>query len=165
MSELLSLLSQIWSNWFSNVPTPQPEPTPQPGPEPMPPVQPLPTPPSTSSSVVAAINAARASEGLSPLVEDAPLDGLAQSWAASMAASGTMAHGDFASRIASVYPNTAAAENIAEGQPDAASVVAAWMGDAPHRANILGDYNRVGVGSQADESGSIYWCADFAQVI
>ena len=81
-----------------------------------------------------------------------------------MTSMGRIDHGDFADRIGAVYPDTAASENIAEGQPDAASVVAAWMDDPPHRANILGDYDRVGVGMARDDMGSIYWCADFVRV-
>ena len=166
MSELLSRLRQFLSIWFGPKPTPAPEPSPapEPAPEPVPPIQPIPAPPSPESAVVEAINSARASQGLSSLVEDDALAQLATSWASSMAASGDMEHGDFADRIASIYPNTAASENIAEGQPDAASVVDAWMGDPPHRANILGDYNRLGVGIGRDASGAIYWCTDFVQI-
>jgi uncharacterized protein YkwD len=174
MSELLSRLRQFLSNWFAPEPTPDPEPTPEPQPapepepipepEPEPPIEPVPAPPSPGSSVVEAINAARASEGLPALAEDDSLARLATSWAASMASSSDMEHGDFADRIASIYPNTAAAENIAEGQPDATSVVAAWMDDEPHRANILGDYNHLGVGTDRDEGGSVYWCVDFVRI-
>ena len=81
-----------------------------------------------------------------------------------MAENGCLAHGDFAGRIGSIYPNTFAAENIAVGQPDPPSTVAGWMDSPPHRANILGEFNRVGVGSIEDESGVRYWCADFARI-
>jgi uncharacterized protein YkwD len=167
MSQLLSQFFQFFSNWLAPQPGPQPSPPPVPvtPPTPAPTPTPVPVSPSPESAVVAAINAARVGQGLSALVEDESLDRLASSWAASMATSGVREHGDFAGRIGSVYPNTAAAENIAEGQPDANSLVAAWMNDPPHRANILGDYNRLGVGSDADGSGSIYWCADFVQVV
>ena len=89
---------------------------------------------------------------------------LATSWAGSMASWGILEHGNFAGRIVSVAPDVPAAENIAEGQPDASAVVAAWMEDPPHRANILGDYNRVGVGADRNGTGPIYWCVDFARI-
>jgi uncharacterized protein YkwD len=166
MSQLLSQFFQVLSNWLDPRPSPQPSPPPVPVPVPVPPPAPVPVPvsPSPESALVAAINAARVGQGLPALVEDESLDRLSSSWASSMASSGVLGHGDFAGRIGSVYPNTAAAENIAEGQPDANSVVDAWMNDPPHRANILGDYNRLGVGSVQDGSGSIYWCTDFARV-
>jgi len=47
----------------------------------------------------------------------------------------------------------AAGENIAIGQPSPAQVVQAWMDSPGHRANILGDYTRIGVGVTA-ASGS-----------
>jgi uncharacterized protein YkwD len=164
MTDLLGKLYQYLTSWFVPEPTPGPSPQPTPEPAPDPPIKPVPAPPSPESSVVAAINGERTSNGLPLLVEDGKLGGTAQSWATSMATATGLDHGDFAGRIASAYPDVAAAENIAEGQPDAASVVAAWMDDPPHRANILGDFNRLGVGADRDEAGSIYWCVDFARV-
>ena len=35
------------------------------------------------------------------------------------------------------------------------------MESPPHRANILGDFTKVGVGARQDGSGAIYWCVDF----
>ena len=113
--------------------------------------------------MAAAINAARASAELAPLAGDPSLDRMAGAWAAAMASDDRLGHGNFAGRITSIYPNTAGGEDIAEGQPDASSVVAAWMESPPHRANILGDFDRMGVGSARDDSGAIYWCADFVR--
>jgi uncharacterized protein YkwD len=98
------------------------------------------------------------------LVEDRVLGQMARNWAASMASGDVLSHGDFAVRITAVYPNRAGGEDIAEGQPDAPSVVAAWMESPPHRANILGEFDRIGVGSSRDSGGTVYWCADFVQI-
>lgn len=167
MSDLLSRICQFLAGWFAPAPEPEPIPYPSPAPDPEPQPEPEPRPapvaPTPESSVIEQINAARESAGLSALARDESLMRLAASWAASMASSSDMDHGDFADRISSVYPNTEAAENIAEGQPDADSVVAAWLDDPPHRANMLGDFNRLGVGVGRDDSGSPYWCADFVQ--
>lgn len=53
----------------------------------------------------------------------------------------------------------AAAENIAYGQKTPAQVVEAWKNSAGHRANMLGDYQKLGVGYC--ENGS-YWTQNFA---
>jgi len=50
-------------------------------------------------------------------------------------------------------------ENIANGQPDVASVMAAWWASPGHKANILGDYTDVGCASV----GAI-WVCDFAKL-
>ena len=51
----------------------------------------------------------------------------------------------------------ARAENIAQGQPDAAAVVQAWMDSPGHRANILDcSLTKLGVGV-AEGSGGPWW--------
>ena len=150
MSNILAQILGLLTQWSKVDPTP----TPTPSPTPMP----------TTDLVINAINSARASLGLSALDVDRKLELLAQNWAQIMALGNGLDHGDFAGRITSAYPNTAAGEDIAEGQPDAQGVVDAWMNSPPHRANILGAFNRVGAGSARDQNGTLYWCADFAQV-
>jgi uncharacterized protein YkwD len=81
-----------------------------------------------------------------------------------MAHEGLLDHGDWHGRISHVFPNTADSEDIAEGQPDVASVVDAWMSSAGHRRNILGDYTIFGVGEARSRSGQLYWVVDFAKV-
>ncbi|OMQ16135.1 hypothetical protein A7K94_0204580 [Modestobacter sp. VKM Ac-2676] len=52
---------------------------------------------------------------------------------------------------------SARAENIAYGQPDAAAVMTAWMASPGHRANILNcDLRTLGVGVAAG-SGGPWW--------
>ena len=49
-------------------------------------------------------------------------------------------------------------ENIAAGQPDAATVVEAWLESAGHCANIMQpEYSRFGVALEAAEDGTPYW--------
>ncbi len=151
---------QILSEWAGTHPTPPVVPDPPPNPAPIPVTPPR---PSDSTGLVAAINAARGSAGLAPLTGDPALERSASSWAVEMASTVGLDHGDFAGRIDAIYPNTEAGENIAEGQPDAAAVVNAWLSDPPHRANLLGPFDRVGGGSALDEAGTVYWCADFVR--
>jgi uncharacterized protein YkwD len=138
-----------WLNRFKPKPPPIPVPTPPPGP---------------ILVFTEDLNAQRRDYGLPPMVEDIPLNRIAQEWADQMAATGILTHGDFLGRIYSVYPSTAASENIAEGQPDVASVVDSWMQSLGHRANILGDFNRVGWGLARDGRGVTYWVCDFCLV-
>ncbi len=58
-----------------------------------------------------------------------------------------------------------AGENIAEGFPDAQSVVDAWLNSPGHKANIENpSYVATGLGVAEDSSGEIYWVQDFGQV-
>ena len=62
------------------------------------------------------------------------------------------------------YPSGAAGwgENIAYHYPDAASVMAAWLGDAGHKANVENpSWTTIGVGVARSGSGPIYWTQDF----
>src|SRR4249919_108049 len=104
--------------------------SPSPAPVPGPPT-PTPTPSPGASGVVAALNVERARYALPPFREDARLTAAAGAWAREMAGKNVLFHGDFARRIAAVYPNTAAGEDIAEGATSTAGVVAMWMNSPP----------------------------------
>ena len=51
-------------------------------------------------------------------------------------------------------------ENVGFG-PDTTALQNAFMNSPPHRANILGDYNRVGVGAAFDGNGTLWVTLDF----
>jgi uncharacterized protein YkwD len=125
-----------------------------------PPEPPYPEPPDPTGLLVA-INLARFRAGLKALLFDGRMCLLASSWAAYLAKYQTIDHGNFAGRISSVHPDTAAGEDIAEGYANASACVAGWLADPPHRAILLGDYDRAGVGRAVSSNGSIYWVADF----
>ncbi|MGM9935795.1 MAG: CAP domain-containing protein [Candidatus Ornithomonoglobus sp.] len=58
---------------------------------------------------------------------------------------------------------SAAAENIAAGQPDPQSVVESWMNSEGHRENILNpDLKEVGIAFARGGSYGIYWAQEFA---
>jgi uncharacterized protein YkwD len=135
--------------------TPTPEPPPVPSPAPAPP----------PSDLVTALNAERVRTGLPPFREDPRLTKAAQAWADQMAAARRLWHGDFAHRLVDVIPAALSdGEDIAAGQPTVRDVVRDWMESPPHRANILGNYNRVGCGQATSSTGAIFWCVDFARV-
>jgi uncharacterized protein YkwD len=136
--------------------------------------RPVPTPPPPAPGDVAPVlallvahNAARAAAGLAPLVLDSTLCAKAQAHAAVMARSRILAHdglgdGNLEQRVKeSGYEYRMVSENIAMGQPDAARVVAAWLDDPPHRANILGPYVHLGGGMATSKSGMNFWCCDY----
>jgi len=51
-------------------------------------------------------------------------------------------------------------ENIAAGYAGPADVMAAWMKSAGHKANILGNYSKLGVGVY-EKDGRLYWTQMF----
>jgi len=106
-------------------------------------------------------NAQRA--GLPALTRDARLDRAAQLHAENMSRQGRMAHvldnrGPVARVCAEGVCRIGVAENIAMGQRTTGEVMQAWMASAGHKANIRGQYSRIGVGY----SGG-YWCVVFAR--
>ncbi len=57
---------------------------------------------------------------------------------------------------------SAAAENIAKGQPTPAAVMNSWMNSTGHRNNILSSsYYEIGVGVAKDSKGNLYWTQMF----
>jgi uncharacterized protein YkwD len=53
-------------------------------------------------------------------------------------------------------------ENVGAGYVSVDTVMAAWMGDAPHRDNLLGaGYTNVGFGEATGGNGLTYWTQDF----
>lgn len=108
-----------------------------------------------------AVNASRDAEGLGPLAVNAPLAEIARAWSGEMDAADRMSHNP---HYAAQYPGgwTRMGENVGyatwPGAP-VSQVVShlhqAFMDSPGHRANILGDYNQVGVGVVID--GDTVW--------
>lgn len=103
------------------------------------------------SRMINLVNQDRANNGLKPLTFDSGLRAGALSHSQDMAQNNYFSHtsptqGDFGARIkASGVKHTSAGENIAEyGSVDQAE--AGFMNSPGHRANILGDFTRVGIG-------------------
>src|SRR5215212_6221667 len=115
---------------------------------------------SVAQQVVDLANQQRANAGVAPLRMHLALGSAAQRMSNDMAAHDTLYPAgqsrphigsdgsDAGQRIAAAgYAWRAWAENIAAGQPDAVSVVQAWMSSAGHRANMLDPrYTDIGVG-------------------
>lgn len=123
----------------------------------------------------AQINAARAAVGLHPLQSHPALVAAAIAHADDLISNGAFDHAGSdrslpMARIkrAGLSPRLAA-ENIAEGQPDAAAAMAAWQGSPGHRDNNLHpQYTMVGAAQAVYgrrglvTDGHVLWVAVFA---
>lgn len=112
------------------------------------------------AQILADTNALRTAGGLAPLTESTAMDTVAQNWSAQMYANGAMTHNpSYSSQIPSGW--TAAGENIAAGY-SYTTVVEAWHQSAGHYANIMGDYNAIGIGYY-ELNGQRYYTQDFGK--
>ena len=128
---------------------------------------------SLDSQVMSLINQHRASLGLGQLVTSPTLTASAVWKARQMAQYGVFSHDDVsppvtrsaADRISTCGYHSSWGENIAEGFPDAASVVNAWLNSAGHKANIENpSFVATGLGAAKAANGAIYWVQDFGFV-
>jgi len=114
--------------------------------------------------VVELTNVERAAAGCSALQVDPRINAAAQGHSEDMAANGYFAHDSrdgrsFADRMTAAGHPSPGAENIAAGQPDAATVVADWMASPGHRRNILDcSLSTIGVGLAGG-----YWTQNFGR--
>src|SRR5437763_409274 len=110
------------------------------------------------------VNAQRAAAGLPALAESSALDATARQHAAEMAASRTLYHTpSLAGTLGPAAPGwTALAENVGYG-PTLASTMSAFLSSPMHRANIMGNYNIVGVGVVTGPDGVVWVTEQFAQ--
>jgi uncharacterized protein YkwD len=120
------------------------------------------------AAVLNLVNQERAKAGCNALTADSRLAKAAKAHSADMAARNYFDHSTpegvtADTRVTSAgYRWSAVGENIAMGQKDPASVMAAWMNSAGHRANILNcDYRNLGVGLAYNASNTPYWTQDF----
>jgi uncharacterized protein YkwD len=158
-------------------PAPAPPPPPAPAPAPPPPPAPAPAPPpppppapsgltAAEQALLAAVNSARAANGLAALSIDSRLEQAARDHTADLLANNVFTHDfikagtayPFSTWIGWYYSGACAAENLALGQPslDASSAVSLWLGSPGHRANLLSSsYRIVGVALQGQNGTSI----------
>lgn len=105
-------------------------------------------------------NAVRAEVGLRPLVRNALMDEVAAAWALQQWATGVMGHNPlFSLQIPLGWAR--AGENVAKGYTYT-QVVPAWKASPGHYANIVNDYNSIGIGF-FELDGRRYWCQLFAK--
>lgn len=98
---------------------------------------------SIESNYLSILNQERTSHGLAPLHLNPALTGVAQSWAAHMAATGSLQHNPALTR--EVHNWQSLGENVGDG-PDLRDLATAFWNSSEHRRNILDpDFTQVGI--------------------
>jgi uncharacterized protein YkwD len=131
---------------------------------------------SLAQQVIALVNQHRATLGLGALTVDTTLSDSAVWKAQHMAEYDYFGHDDPAPPVArdaytralqcGYTSNAAWGENIAEGYPTAAAVMAGWLASPGHKMNIeFPSFQAIGVGVAADAAGNLYWVQDFGSVV
>jgi uncharacterized protein YkwD len=122
------------------------------------------------SSLLRAVNAARAAHHVRPLRVDSTLTSAARSHSRDMLAHGYFAHGAFQSRMLAFHARgPIVGENLAWGVGSLASpsaIVREWLASPEHRANLLRrGFVRIGIGESVGSfqgyGGATVVTADF----
>ena len=114
--------------------------------------------------LVSLVNRERVARGLAPLAVEAGLRGVAHDWTATMATGrrcpSGLAHNP---AVGTDVPEgwTSLGENVACGG-SVKTLYSVLMKSPRHRANILGDFNVVGMGVLVDRQGSVWLTQLFA---
>ena len=110
----------------------------------------------TESEFVSLINSTRANNGLGSLEVDGGLQSHARNHTQAMIDNGGIFHsssGELSAAAGSGWSRVG--ENVGKGQAPS-SLHQAFMNSSGHAANILGDYNYVGVGTGTGSDGALY---------
>ena len=115
---------------------------------------------SARQTILKQTNAARAGQGLKPLVLNSALNKVAQDWTKKMSDSGTMSHNP---SFFSQYPAgaTSGAENVAYGYA-VDKVTPAWLNSSGHYKNIMSKSTHIGIGYYYGSNGTKYYTQNFA---
>ncbi len=119
------------------------------------------------SALFALHNQARVDEKLPTLEISSKLQAAAQKHAEEMAERRKMTHTgvDGSTVLERVqrqgYRLKRCGENIAYGHYSPERVMVGWLDSRPHRKNILGGFNQIGVGYATAKNGTPYWCVNF----
>lgn len=113
-------------------------------------------------------NAYRADHGLSPLRRSDVAQDLAQRHSKKMARRQVgFGHGGFQGRTNSLKKafgrNIATGENVAYGKISARKVMDIWKHSRPHRKNLLGNFNAIGIGIARDKNGILFFTQLFVR--
>jgi len=108
-------------------------------------------------------NAHRIANGFAPLVRDPSLDAVARDWTVQMATSEVLSHRTDLREAVETNVTTQwqrIGENVGWG-PNSDWLHDAFVASPGHNANILGDYNRIGIGATLDDDGDLWVTVNF----
>lgn len=111
--------------------------------------------PGAEAEFVAAINQSRSAAGLAPLSVHGDLVAGARAHTAEMIPTGTIFHSTSGQLAAVTTGWSVLGENVGKG-PNVSVLHRAFMESPSHKANILGDFDRVGVGVALDAESRMY---------
>jgi hypothetical protein len=117
---------------------------------------------SYENDALALLNQARASAGLAPVTLRADLSDDALAWSRHMADRQKLSHNPNLSAVAEDWDELG--ENVGVGT-SIASLHEAFMDSAGHRANILGDYDSVGIGVVAENPSKLWITVVFMKTL
>lgn len=114
--------------------------------------------PADEAQLVDLTNEARRAAGLPTLTPDAAAASVARNWARAMVANGGIRHNpDLVVHVDRYVTTewTRIGENVGAGG-SAQAIQDAFMASRTHRANVLGEFNRIGVGAVRDGNGRLW---------
>lgn len=118
--------------------------------------------PTEEAEFVALINQSRAEAGLAPLTSYEDLADDARRHTADMIDAGTIFHSTSAQLSSYTTGWSLLGENVGMG-PNPSLLHVAFMNSPTHRSNILGPYDRVGVGAERSPNGTLFVTVLFMQ--
>lgn len=118
--------------------------------------------PADETALVELINQSRSEVGLARLVVDPDLTETARDHTAEMIAAGDIFHSSNGELAASVTGWLLLGQNVGLG-PKPTVLHQAFMDSESHRANILGDFDLVGIGADRASDGTIFVTVIFMQ--
>jgi uncharacterized protein YkwD len=101
------------------------------------------------------LNATREEQGLPPLLVDVSLIVSARSHTEALAAQGELFHSTWSELARSASHWELLGENVGRG-PSVEAVHEAFMASESHRANMLGEFDRAGVGAVRSADGTLF---------
>ncbi len=121
-----------------------------------------------AATLLAAVNRARAAAALAPLRAHVRLDELALDWSRHLAAAGALSHRDPIAQRQWIEDQVtghwgAHAESVAQGG-SVAELLDTLLASAPHRAQLLGSFDLVGVGVTIDPHGVLWATLNFVDL-
>lgn len=118
-------------------------------------------PNSDAEALLELINGERAAAGLDALASDPALTGIAVKWSKKMAKANRLSHNPaLRDQVDAAVPDwRSLGENVGVGG-DIDSLHEAFMASAGHRRNVLGDFDRAGIGVKSAK-GRLWVTVDF----